>query len=679
MTLVYGMLETWSQGTNLFAKVIAEQQEDGYFTPVKDAVKQFPTTGDVCIPKDIVPERYQRYCCGTWEVYKLKEALPGSVKYCEFKAKDTYNPPSEIIQISVFSDQISLARKRLTKGVYLPFPVLANPYIEFLDGIVVGPLKIRQMEGGQGFFCDIGIFNHPLTAWTDRRIFNPIEYSKPGFLPRFFTANLEPPPSEKLIDMAPLKVALSSTLKFACKTGPGSYILSQRQRAEIIERISCLDAPEYVECRRDTTIKLLELSKETGDILDECIDVILEYPKVQEELEQLRNNVKNEALNELNNEEQSLIANISSLSQKKNDLILEIDSLESQCIQKKRDMDQINVRIENEINTRISGAFEKAESLLAEIAVIRPFLNSTMDFTDIKEISVNSSSEAPTYEEIIQILTYNLKAIGMYSSDASVLSNEIIAAIGTGQAVMFQGTMANIITKVVAWSFASNKIISLKVPIGFNSHKLVRRLIQQSDALGQVSALILEGANNSSLEAYAPDLIDLVTERALGIGKKHSHLIVLGSISNGVCSLPSDIFTYLGPIFNTDCLGWKRVKNTLDIRYAHVTNIDFVSFEKSDEEDDFYKLIDSLMGQNPNWLWKTNTCNALSILNTIDSNQLGITPMQSVFWGWVLPRCNLSNLDLTKYLELMNNGKFDSKVRDKRIIQSLKSMGLEVE
>ena len=679
MTLVYGMLETWSQGSSLFAKVIAEQQQDGYFTPVEDAVQQFPITGDIIIPKNIVPETYQRYCCGTWEVYSLKEALPGSVRYCQFKAKDTYAPPHEIIKIPAFSDQIGYARDLLIKGIYLPFPILAKPYIEFLDGIIVGPLEFQQMEGGRGFICDPDIFNHLLTAWTDRRILEPIEYSKPGFLSRFFTANLEPPQTERLIDMAPLKVALSSTLKFACKTGAGSYILNKRQRDEIIERISCLGVPAYVECRRDTTIKLLEMSRETGELLDECIDEILHYPKVQEELEQLRNNVKREALNELNDKEQSLIASIALLTQKKNDLMAEIDSLEYRSIQKKRDMEKTIGKVENEINTRISGAFEKVENLLADVAILRPFLNSTTDAADIDEISVNTSLELSLCGEITQTLTHNLKAVGMYSSDANTLSNEITAAIGAGQVIMFQGSMANIVTKIVAWSFAANKAIRLKVPIGFNSHRLVRQLINQSNASGQMSALILEGANNSSLEAYAPDLIDLVTERALGIGEEKPNLILLGSLSNGVCSLPSDVFTTLGPIFNTDYLGWKRIRNTLDIHYAHVTDLNFVNFEKNDEEDEFYKLIDILMSQNPNWLWKANAHNALAILNTMTGNEFGITSKQSVFWGWVLPRCNLSNLDLAEYIELINGGIFDSKIKDKRIIQTLKSMGLEVE
>lgn len=674
MTLVYGILETWSQGPNVFAKVIAEQKQDGYFYSVNDVSERFPNNGEICIPRSIVPDTYQKYVCGTWKIFHLMESQPENPKFCEYKARYTYSPPPEIIQISVSSDQLSLARERLTEGIHLPYPVLTNPFIELLDGIVVGPIKIRRFDDGLGFVCDADIFNQPLAAWTDRAIFEPIEYSKPGWIPRFFAAKLEPPQHERLLDMAPLKIALSSTLKFASKTGPGTYILNKRHREEIVDRLSSLNVPEYVECRRDTTIKLLQMSEKMGEILDSCIDDVLHYPKVQQELDRLRNDVKEKARDDLVSQEKKLIENIDSLIQKRNYLSTEIDTLESRLVQKKEEIERIINNVENTIDTRVSGIFRKTENLLADIAILRPFLNSTEDVIDNETIVKTASLRPSTFEEMVDILSFNLKGIGMYRSDANILANEITAAIGTGQAVTFQGTMANIITKAVAWSFSCENASKIKVPIGLSSYRPIQKFLQKIRGNGQVSALILEGANNSSLEAYAPDIIDLITERVIGTNSNQP--IILASILDGVCSLPSDIFSILGPIFNTDYLGWKRVGD-LDIRYAHLTKTNFVDIEEFAVDEEYYDAINSIIDQNPNWLWKTNINNALSVLNSYSDS--GITPLQSVFSGWILPRCNSYNLDLSKFQGLVNEGKLDGNDKDKRIIQILNSFDVEVD
>lgn len=184
----------------------------------------------------------------------------------------------------------------------------------------------------------------------------------------------------------------------------------------------------------------------------------------------------------------------------------------------------------------------------------------------VKELSTGSTVvpiQLKSLDEALEHVTDNLYHLGIRKPLARRLASEIIAALTAGQIVTFEGTYASTVAECCAISLGATKYYRLNIPVGLvdgsQIEMLVSRWTKQVRSDDSVVAVVIEGLNRSSLEVYGDALSKLVVDRTLyrESALEHSSLLLFATLVSGPSSIRSIRNTIcLGPIFNTEFLGW---------------------------------------------------------------------------------------------------------------------------
>ncbi|MCG8402124.1 MAG: hypothetical protein MJA84_11070 [Firmicutes bacterium] len=341
--------------------------------------------------------------------------------------------------------------------------------------------------------------------------------------------------------------------------------------------------------------------------------------------------------------------------------------------------------IEGSFRQKVTDLLKNIEPKVRETAVASTFEVSCQGRLD-QFITVDDLS-VPTYVEQLNtpkkfacVLSENFQTIGMQSLTARILADEVLAALAAGQIVSFRGSMASIVALLCARTLAGPNIGMLHIPIGLLGGRefstSLYRVLEESGCRTSVSALILEGINLSAPEVYARSLRQLISERFLKLDSTSRNLLLFGTIIDGLGAL--DITAELcewGPIFHTDCLEWRDKWSNRSVTPGSVSSkvwgLWISTFaDKPEDWDDLYEDY-SHLGGHPTVLWRRCLYNAAARLNIRITEIEEPTLIQSLVFGWLLPRGLASGVNLTDYESLLAGGRVDASKTDKRIAKLL--------
>lgn len=376
------------------------------------------------------------------------------------------------------------------------------------------------------------------------------------------------------------------------------------------------------------------------------------------------------------------------------------NSLESSMLKQLTDMfDQKYTQLQSDLIKEIDDRFDAAVDTLnqelndlrneveqkeREIAVGSAFEVQCQEKLDqviaVDDLSVTTPiEELDTPNKFKSALSENFQNVGMQSVAARVLADEVLAALAAGQIVSFRGSMASIVALLCARTLAGPSIRMVHIPIGLLDGRefgtSLYRALDVSGCMASVSALILEGINLSAPEVYARSLRQLISERFLGIESTGRNLILLGTIVDGpgALDIPTELCE-LGPIFHTDCIEWRdkwlRRSVTVGFVPSEVWGPWISTVDKPKDWEDLFEDY-SHLGGHPTVLWRRCLYTAAAKLNRMVTEDEVPTLIQSLIFGWLLPRGLASGVNLTDYENLLAGGRVDASKADERIVKLL--------
>jgi len=276
---------------------------------------------------------------------------------------------------------------------------------------------------------------------------------------------------------------------------------------------------------------------------------------------------------------------------------------------------------------------------------------SRLELTDTPKILSST-------DELISHLACNLKAAaGLLKGSAAKLAKEILAGLAAGELIVFSGSLAFSIAQVCTQALAAKQAPTvIHIPIGLlNGQQFsdyLWRAIKKAKMSEHVCAIIIEGINRSALEIYAPDLRQIITQRLLGQSDLAPHIIFFGTLVDGVATLPVPMeLCELGPIFNTDVLGWRSQLNTIAYEGGAISTQVWQSWMATNDNASSLKneLIDNPIFY-PSQLWRLCMrqayCNLADIFDDSEKNILN-----SMAFGWLIPRAVATEQDWMKIKE----------------------------
>lgn len=654
------------------AKVIAKSSDNWFFEPVTDPEGEFPTTGDISISRAYIPDNMKQFRAGIWEVTK---APSGGYRKCEYWAIRFHKNLVDIITIDCFSHQHDLVRETLKNGISLTFPVHGEVYIEFLDGVVIGPVSIKTSEEANifTFYCEDEAFHIPFNAWKDKDSLGYLVYQNSfNNKPRHFIATSTPPEKEFLIDMAPIKLAMTSVLRFACKKGPGKYYISKKEQDEIASRLTSLgETPEHIAARVSKVLSFLDNSYEVGDKIYTRLDALLELPEIQQELQELKETIVKEEKEKLMEQEQELIDKIDNLELEKKCLEEKIVEIRNEIKETRRQLVIVGEQTANHIEETIKNAINNSHEVLAQVALLKPFIgNEYSQELEAKKIKIDPVEVLSGYRHIIDKLLDNFTNIGMIKKDAQIFAHEVYAAITSGQWVFLRGSISAIVAEAIAKTINSENNYTVTVPVGFEGSAEFTRLFTNLQIETSPAILTLINANNSCLNSYASMIIEFIKERTFY--EANVTPIIIGTLSDSPCSIDDfELFTSIGPVFDVDCLKIKRKKGLrlLPTKVSELEPIEVSASPKYPEELEI--LIEQCNIRKPSNLWTVGVQVAYEkISHILAETDSPLNPIHSILYGWIVPRIVQCGVNIDEYFEFIKNSGMGN--TDQRLVRLLK-------
>ncbi|MFC7147813.1 hypothetical protein ACFQMJ_04615 [Cohnella cellulosilytica] len=275
-------------------------------------------------------------------------------------------------------------------------------------------------------------------------------------------------------------------------------------------------------------------------------------------------------------------------------------------------------------------------------------------------------------ESIASHLKNNFNRLGIKLADAKSVSFEVLCAVLSNQFVMFSGSMSMIVAEYCAASLSSHAIKIIKVPIGKTgelvSEERIESWLNETRASGLPLVVIFDGINRSAFEIYGSHLKKYISERIVGLRKEYVPIIFLATLLEGasVLGLSKELLD-IGPVFNTDYLGWSYKSTTPSIP----GEIDPCLLTRSEIEINDYLELEDLL---PNGIIEHGSVLWRKTLAVTYKTMIEINPsfdFTSVNFGWLIP---MTMLQLPDHVEQL----FDEVELDERSKALIKNMTAEV-
>jgi len=274
-----------------------------------------------------------------------------------------------------------------------------------------------------------------------------------------------------------------------------------------------------------------------------------------------------------------------------------------------------------------------------------------------------------------------LQALGLRKTAAQVFAEECAAAVAGRQAVFLQGAFATRVARALARSVGGPVSARLSVPIGIQDGEELRLSID--DALGtnrtSIGAVAIEGINMTALDVTQRVLADCIDPETGALDSDAARVAIFATIAQGVASLPIEAgYFELGPVFDLDYLDWRTSPSTnpelaagaLSAQADRAIHAQLAS-ATVDIEEVTHLARSFTKKRNPSA--ERTIVRAYRALHLLRSDKQAVTPLQSLYYGWLLPRWRALNLSMDQIDAELDGGKADGQSVDPRLAAMLEA------
>jgi hypothetical protein len=652
-----------------FAYVLAADHEGRL---LKADFSMFPPQGSIYVPRPLFPHQSVRFRdLGFWDVEEdpnFGDRNRGA-KYRAFRLRT--DVPAEVIHIDCPSFRADEVRQRLIERGLEAFYRLdgRDLMLEFADGVTAGPVRVEPADDDGRFRCDPERLGQPIGAWPNRGALQPVLVNM-GQSARWFVWPLPRP--ESFIDLASTRQVLDSLQHIG---------INQELYDDLVRKLSFIDHASLVPpLHRKRLQVLLDEALTTGKQLEACVPLLRDDPRMREAVEQYKRQVGEEYRHDLQQRRSQLHDELGRLEARKKGVEDQIEEARKQLADEEVLKEKTAEAVAAAVFARVRQAQHEVHGMLAEVAVLRPFLNNgaaapTVSAPRGLAVETHRQEAAPLagVDAAYAHLKSQLENVGLQPRSASATARETLTALTLGQAVFLQGSMAPVLARTLALSLSGTRWAELDVPADLKDGALVKPVVEAAAAAEGLTMLVLNGANRSCIDAYGSDLIRILAERAAGAASAPGFM-VLGVLSEGLSAVPPDtVLTALGPILHTDYLAWKRAWKARPTQPGQLAAGSWPHPDGPDEAA-LGALLDALEPA-PNELWRRNVLAADRRLAGWPG-ELGVpAALDSVLFGWVLPRCTAAGVDLSEHADAFRQLTPKPDEMDPRLLLLLKANG----
>ena len=670
--IVLGFCAEIATADYTFAYVLAAAHEGQL---LKANFGMFPPQGSIYVPRSLFPHVQVRFRdLGFWDVEEdpnFNERNRGA-KYRAFRLRT--DTPAEILRIDCPSHRAEEARHHLLERGLECFYRLdgRDLLLEFADGVTAGPVRLEPADADGRFRCDPERLSQPIGAWPNRNALQPVLVNM-GQTVRWFVWPLPRPDS--FIDLASTRQVLENLQRIA---------VSQEQYDDIVGKLGHIDhAARVPPLHRQRLQTLLDEALQTGKRLEECVPLLLADPRMQEAIEQYKHQVGEEYKKELEKRKTELGDEVEGLKAKKQGVEVEIDEVRKRLAEEEARKQQTAESVAEAVVARARQAQQEVNGLLAEVAVLRPFLSNGA--APVAPALAAPAERRPAFEthrdEALPLagpeaayahLKSQFENVGLQPRSASASAREVLTALSLGQAVFFQGSLAAVVARAAAVALSGARWAELDVPAEMKDNTAVKPIIESAAAEGP-AVLLLNGANRSCIDAYGSDLVRVLAERAAGLDSAPG-LMALGVLSEGFSAAPPDpVLTALGPILHTDYLAWKRGWRARPVRPDK--SPPRRGRTRTAPTSRRWIICSTNCSRRRTSLWRRNVLAADRRLAGWPGEAGAPEALDAVLFAWVLPRCMAAGVDLSEHADAFRQLFPEPDDMDPRLQMLLKAHG----
>ncbi|WP_050631120.1 hypothetical protein [Bradyrhizobium viridifuturi] len=278
-----------------------------------------------------------------------------------------------------------------------------------------------------------------------------------------------------------------------------------------------------------------------------------------------------------------------------------------------------------------------------------------------------------TIGQIVSAFSTTLQSIGLRKQAAEVFGEECTAAVVSRQAIFLKGAFAGHVARALSASLASSSSIRLSIPVGLESDAKVRAVIADafSDERPELRGLVIDAVDMVPAQMLRDLIVDCVTAQRGMVSR--TRFAVFGTLIDSVASIPIEKGLFeMGPVFDLDVLDW-RMSYAGDTAVAAHTLAktkdqgfwDMLAKETADTDE--ASRLGRLFSTRRDPAVEQAILRAYKALVLVRKRASNITPLQSLFYGWLLPYWRTRSVHRAQVDDELDGGKVNGSEVDPRL------------
>ena len=247
-----------------------------------------------------------------------------------------------------------------------------------------------------------------------------------------------------------------------------------------------------------------------------------------------------------------------------------------------------------------------------------------------------------SHTDLSRAISATLQSLGVRKSAAQIFGEECVAAVIAKQAIFLKGSFATQTARAIARVIGGTASVRIAMPIGLQNGEQLRVAIEQAFKTERptMTALAIEGINRTALDITKEVLSDCLDP---GFDRAPARSVVIATVSDGIASLPLELgYCEIGPVFDLNCLDWRASQPSSaeeplsafssEADKALLTQIGGTSV---DTEEAIRLANVFVTGRDPSI--ERAFARAYRALHLVRTDVKAVTPLQSLFYGWLMP------------------------------------------
>ena len=247
-----------------------------------------------------------------------------------------------------------------------------------------------------------------------------------------------------------------------------------------------------------------------------------------------------------------------------------------------------------------------------------------------------------SHTDLSRAIAATLQSLGLRKSAAQVFGEECAAVVIAKQAIFLKGSFATQTARAIARAIGGAASVRIAMPIGLQDGEQLRAAIEQAFKTERptMTVLAIEGINRTALDITKEVLSDCLDP---GFDRAPARSVVIATISEGVASLPLEFgYFEIGPVFDLNCLDWRvsQSSGAAEPLSAFSSEADKALFSQiggaSVDTEEAIRLANVFVtGRDPSI--ERAFAGAYRALHLVRTDVKAVTPLQSLFYGWLMP------------------------------------------